>query len=125
MKILSLATKKLNQMFGQEHEQKESVFKALYLDAWYSIIRNTSGLTLQQSAEFCYCCEKFGIKILGFETAYESRYALNTYAYEEYCDEYSEEWWLRALSDLKRNEILDSLIPYIHIPDTILQSYIE
>ena len=125
MKILSLATKKLNLIFGQDHEQKEGVFKDIYLHVWYSIIRNTSGLTLQQATEFCYCCEKFGIRILGFETSYESGYGLNTYAYEEYCDEYTEEWWLSALSDLKRKRIVDSLIPYIDIPEIVLQNYIE
>ncbi len=125
MKILNLATKKLNLMFGQEHEQREGVFKDVYLSTWYSLIRHTSGLTLQQAAEFCFCCEKFGIRILGFETSYESKYGLYTYAYEQYCDEYTEEWWLRALSDLERNKITDSLIPYIDIPETVINQYIE
>ena len=125
MKILSLASKKLNLMFGQEHELRERIFKERYLDIWYNQIYNSSGLTLGQIEEFCKCCEKFGILILGFETSYESRHGLNTYAFEEYCQEYSDEWWYGALSDLQRNGITDSLIPYIDIPPEILNDYID
>jgi hypothetical protein len=125
MRILSIAEKKLNMMFGQEHEQTEGVFKDVYLGEWYSVIRNSTRLTLQQAADFCTCCEKFGIRILGFETGYESRYGLNTYAFEDYCDEYTEEWWLSALSDLARNKITDSIIPFIDIPETVLNDYIN
>lgn len=124
MKIISLATKKLNMMFGQEHEQRERIFEETYLMRWYSQLKKSPGLTLVQAKDFCHCCEKFGIKILGFETSYESRYGLNTYAYEEYTDNYHEEWWYNALHDLQLNHITDSIIPYIDIPFEVLNNYI-
>ena len=125
MKIANLATKKLNLLFGNEHENRERVFKEKYLDVWYSKMSKSWGLTLSDIEEFCRCCEKFDIKILGFETSYESNYGLNTYIYEIYCDDCCEGWWFDALADLQRDKITDSIIPYIHIPAEVLNNYIE
>lgn len=124
MKILSLASKKLNLMFGSEHECREQIFKECYLLHWYKVIRHSPGLTLKQTEEFCRDCNKFDIQVLGFETSYESRHGLNTYCFEEYDDVYQDEWWYAAFHDLHLNGITDSIIPYIHIPQETLDNYL-
>jgi hypothetical protein len=125
MKILQLAEKKLNLIFGSSHEQVENIFKELYLESWYTKLKRTAGLSLLQTRDFCHVCENFGILILGFETSYESKYGLNTLGFEFYSEPYSEEWWYNALADLKRSGIIDSIIPYIHIPSEVLNVYLS
>jgi hypothetical protein len=120
MKILQLALKKLDIMLGNDHVHRERSFEKKYLDVWYS-----KRLTLIEIPEFCICCESFDIKILGFETSYESEYGLHTFGFELYTDKYYNEWWYEALNDLKIYGIVDCIIPYIHIDATVLDKYLN
>ena len=124
MKVTQHALKRLALLTMDSKSQKEVLFIHRFILPGAKIIHWNRGLHINDIPLFASRCHNFGGKILGLETWFDSPYPLYTFAYEDYSDTYTEEWYQQAIAELKRTKIRNMIIPTVCFPKQALEKYI-
>ena len=124
MKLTAMATKKIAQIFPGEHELRERLFLHNFLLTGSTLIQWNLGLQITDIPLFAERCNKFEIKILGFEIHPDSPFPILETCYEDFTNEYDPEWYLHAMKIYFDLGITNMIIPVIDVDKKTLNNYL-
>ncbi len=125
MKISEHALKKFDCIIGAKDLKRQNRFSELFLYTNLKLSwQNRKGLYRTDLLTFGERCEKFGVKLLGLETIFDSVYPLHIVTYEDFSVEYDIQWLIKAVQYFEKWNIEMHIVPSLHISKAILDDYL-
>jgi hypothetical protein len=125
MKRTSLSLKKQNLILGFTHERMESRFLSQFLIGGNPFIEWHYGLKLEDVEPFAKRCADFEVIIIGFEIHPESHHPMIITVFEEFDDEYTNNWYLKAIEKYQKLGIESMIVPYVNVKNETIQKYLS
>ena len=126
MKFKKHARKKLCLIFPGEREKAEFDFLRSYILDAFPPLNWNHGLSRNEVKEYCRRCSFLGVEILGLEIYPDSQFPLYVFAQEDYVKEqYGWNWIEKPLSELEASNIDAFIVPVVHVPSSVLETYLD